>query len=261
MNPQLGTLELNPKTGEPFLRLYSHHDIIITPPRWDDGPQFIPYLNDPLVYEWMQGPPVPYTEADAQSWLNHIIPPKEAVLKQLEEARDQPELITVDHCPVSILRKVNEDGSQIFIGAVDIIRYGGGEVVISADNPGVYTLDVEKKEENTKINMERAPGDPEIIWDFGDYVAPAYHGQGIMTDAVKTIMTKWAVPRMNAHKIVAGTFAANIGSQRVFEKNGFKHIGTLKDYVKKLERRNEPEQGLSTERFNLTSMHVRVPLL
>ncbi|KAJ2930434.1 hypothetical protein H1R20_g6651, partial [Candolleomyces eurysporus] len=195
MNPQLGTLELNPKTGEPFLRLYSHHDIIITPPRWDDGPQFIPYLNDPLVNEWMQGPPVPYTE-------------------------------------VSILRKVNEDGTEIFIGAIDIIRNGGGEVVISADNPEEYTIDVEKKEENVKINAERAPGDPEILWEFGDYVASAYHGQGIMTDAVKTIITKWAVPRMNAHKIVAGTFAGNIGSQRVFEKNGFKHIGTLKDYVK-----------------------------
>jgi RimJ/RimL family protein N-acetyltransferase len=64
-----------------------------------------------------------------------------------------------------------------------------------------------------------------------DYVAPAYHGQGIMTDAVRTIMTKWAIPRMNARKITASTFAGNIGSQRVFEKNGFKHIVTLPDYV------------------------------
>ena len=192
MNPQLGTLELNPKTGEPFLRLYSHHDIIITPPRWDDAPQFIPYLNDPLVNKWMSGPPVPYTEGklftvipriwqrklicctddcaevDAQNWLNHVKPPADAVLKQLEEAKDQLDpLIVVGHCPVSIIRKVNEDGSDLMIGAVDIFRDGGGEVVVSATNPEEYVECVKSKAENVQLNMNRAPGDPEIIWSFG----------------------------------------------------------------------------------------------
>ena len=85
-----------------------------------------------------------------------------------------------------------------------------------------------------RLDSEEALGFEVLMWmdvPSADYVAPAYHGQGIMTDAVKTIMTKWAIPRMNARKITAITFAGNIGSQRVFAKNGFKHIVTLPDYV------------------------------
>lgn len=52
-----------------------------------------------------------------------------------------------------------------------------------------------------------------------------------MTACIKTLLHKWAVPRMNAHIVRGATFSGNIGSQKTFLKNGFKHIGTLPDHV------------------------------
>jgi len=61
VNLQLHPLEVNPKTGEPFLRLRHHKNIILTPPREVDAEAFIPLLNDPRVSDWLAGPPYPYT--------------------------------------------------------------------------------------------------------------------------------------------------------------------------------------------------------
>lgn len=57
---QLHPLQLNPHTGEPFLRLKSHPNIILTPPRLSDVAYSLEYLNDARVHEWLQGPPFPY---------------------------------------------------------------------------------------------------------------------------------------------------------------------------------------------------------
>ncbi|KAF7347350.1 N-acetyltransferase domain-containing protein [Mycena venus] len=59
-NPQLHPLEVNPKTGEPFLRLLAHKNIILTPPRLSDAPFIISILNDERVYPWLSSPPYPY---------------------------------------------------------------------------------------------------------------------------------------------------------------------------------------------------------
>lgn len=69
-----------------------------------------------------------------------------------------------------------------------------------------------------------------IAHALADYVAPAYHGRGIMTACVKTILTKWAIPRLKARIVRAATFAGNVGSQKVFLKNGFRHAVTLPDH-------------------------------
>ena len=42
-----------------------------------------------------------------------------------------------------------------------------------------------------------------------------------MTAAMRTIIHEWMVPRMNARIIRAEAFIGNVGSVRVFEKNGF----------------------------------------
>ena len=67
-NPQLEPLKLNPTTGEPFLCVEGFDDIIITPLRWEDAPTFIPYMNDPAVYQWISGPPVPYLPCESLMW-------------------------------------------------------------------------------------------------------------------------------------------------------------------------------------------------
>jgi hypothetical protein len=57
VNLQLHSLEVNLKTGEPFLRLRNHKNIILTPPREEDAESFIPFMNDPRVCNWLAGPP------------------------------------------------------------------------------------------------------------------------------------------------------------------------------------------------------------
>lgn len=42
-----------------------------------------------------------------------------------------------------------------------------------------------------------------------------------MTDAVGTVIEQWAVERMKSRQFAALAFPENIGSQRVFTKNGF----------------------------------------
>jgi RimJ/RimL family protein N-acetyltransferase len=46
-----------------------------------------------------------------------------------------------------------------------------------------------------------------------------------MTAAMGLLIGAWAIPRMGACHVVAHPFAGNIGSVRVFEKNGFANKG------------------------------------
>ena len=49
-----------------------------------------------------------------------------------------------------------------------------------------------------------------------------------MSAAVDTVINQWMIPRMNAYKIRTAAIDGNIGSVRVFEKNGFKLLKTVK---------------------------------
>jgi RimJ/RimL family protein N-acetyltransferase len=135
-NPQLHPLEVNTKTGEPFLRLLSHKNIILTPPRLSDAPFMIPLFNDERVYHWLSSPPFPYLPGkfvytrfpqilsvcteDADWWLNEVKPLSDKVLAELEDARNDATLKIVDGCPVRIIREVQEDGTEIFLGDIGI---------------------------------------------------------------------------------------------------------------------------------------------
>ena len=51
-----------------------------------------------------------------------------------------------------------------------------------------------------------------------------------MSLVVKTLMEEWIVPRMGARKINANVWMGNIGSVKVFEKNGFHIEKTIENY-------------------------------
>lgn len=59
----------------------------------------------------------------------------------------------------------------------------------------------------------------------------SHHGRGIMTTAMATIINKWAVPYMGVRYMECVAFEGNVGSVRVFEKNGFVLKGLLKNSV------------------------------
>jgi hypothetical protein len=158
-NHQLHPLQVNPQTGEPFLRLRNHQNIIITPPRASDAPFLPPILNDPLVHQWLASPPHPYLPEHAETWLNTITTASDAVLRDLEVSKDTPSLKIVDHCPVRFLREVQDDGTDVFLGDIAFMR---------CQRMGlVRTESVNSEQELTEENSRLACGDPKIVWSAG----------------------------------------------------------------------------------------------
>jgi len=49
-----------------------------------------------------------------------------------------------------------------------------------------------------------------------------------MSAAVGAVIDQWMIPHLNAHKIRTGVYEGNIGSVRVFEKNGLRLVDTVK---------------------------------
>ncbi|KDQ63162.1 hypothetical protein JAAARDRAFT_29166 [Jaapia argillacea MUCL 33604] len=175
-------------------------------------------LSDSRVWPKLASVPHPYLPRHAEVWVGRVKEASDNILRELEEGfqnRGGTALPFVGGCPVHSLREVKEDGEEVFIGDCSIVR--GRHLEIG--------------EEAAKVNAEKQVGDPEIIWAIGDYLAPSHHGKGIMTAAVRTIIQDWAIPRMNVHRIRVSTCKGNIGSVRVFEKNGFRLIETKEDFL------------------------------
>lgn len=158
-HPQLHPLQVNERTGEPFLRLSAPHDnIILTPPRLEDVPFMVHNLNDPRVYKSLSGPPFPYKEEHAVFWLDKIKSESDALLRELEEASregSQP-LKVVAGCPVRILRETQADGTDIFLGDIGIDRCGYPDVVDDDEQARLA-------DENASLPV----GHEDIVWCIG----------------------------------------------------------------------------------------------
>jgi ribosomal-protein-alanine N-acetyltransferase len=68
--------------------------------------------------------------------------------------------------------------------------------------------------------------------EIGYWLARAYWGQGIMTDAVRAYVT-YAFAELQLVRLTAHVFEFNIGSARVLEKNGFRLEGRLRKHISK----------------------------
>lgn len=88
-------------------------------------------------------------------------------------------------------------------------------------------LEGEEKERKVREMMAREAGDPEVIWTIGFYIDPAFHGNGVMTRVLRVLIDAFmVVPVLKASKIRATMYVGNVGSRRVFEKNGFELVGS-----------------------------------
>ena len=58
-----------------------------------------------------------------------------------------------------------------------------------------------------------------------DYLAPEYHGKGIMTSVLTSLIENYFVPYLDAHIIRASAFSDNPASIRVQEKSGLVRTG------------------------------------
>ena len=52
-----------------------------------------------------------------------------------------------------------------------------------------------------------------------------------MSFALGTLIKEWVVPRMNAKIIRGSAFIGNIGSLKVFQKNGFEQFDQVEDCI------------------------------
>nr|GAT59530.1 predicted protein [Mycena chlorophos] len=202
----ISPLQLNPTTNEPFLRLLTHPNITITPPRPTDGARHVEMLNDPRVYPFLSSPPYPYALEHAKWWLDRAIPLSEKLMAELESDSPGP----LDGCPVTYIREIQKDGSDLLIGTI-VFR--------------LSDLPFELKPYGL------TPEDNRDVWTVGFYLASSHHGQGIMSDALNTVLTQWAIPRMGVRKMVVNAHEGNTGSVRVFDKLGFKLRAKSEDAV------------------------------
>ncbi|KAK0505772.1 hypothetical protein EDD18DRAFT_5226 [Armillaria luteobubalina] len=223
-NRQLYPLEVN-SHGEPFLRLKAHSNIILTPPRLTDASALMEVLNDDSVCRWLSEPPYPYLQEHADYWLSHVKSLSDKMLEELDSARDEASLRIVDDCPVRYIREVKEDGTDVFIGDVAIIRCTMMDLTTSSEigREGMDRLLAE--------NISRPAGDPKIVWTIGNYLSSSHHGRGIMTDIYATLLESWAIPRMGVRRMIGIAYEGNQGSVRVFEKNGFVMRKTIPNYM------------------------------
>ena len=146
----MNTLQVNPTTGEVFLRLPApHENIIITPPRDSDVVDLVLILNDPRVIKFLLGLPFPYLSHHAEEWLGTMKSKSAKILEDLREGKT-----VVDGCPVQYVREVQPDGTELLLGDVTATRY-------------VYWSEGDLREKMIKDNLEKPAGDPSIVWMIG----------------------------------------------------------------------------------------------
>ena len=154
-------LEFHKDTGEPFIRLlHPHEGLVLTPPRLSDVAVLTGIMNDPKVYQTLQGPPHPYLQSHAVEWLERISRQSADVLREYREAeiaeRNGRLKKLVGACPVRYIREIQEDGTDILLGDIHVDRCGYPDV-----------LDQEAKARLVRENEAREAGDSEIVWCIG----------------------------------------------------------------------------------------------
>lgn len=148
----MNALQVNPTTGELFLRLPApYENIVITPPRETDANDLVLMLNDPRIYKFLLAPPFPYRPHHAEEWLRMTRNKSDKILKALREGET-----VVDGFPVQYIREMQSDGSELLLGDVSVARQGW----LTVSDEGV-------RAKMTKENSERPVGDPGIVWTIG----------------------------------------------------------------------------------------------
>jgi aminoglycoside 6'-N-acetyltransferase len=61
------------------------------------------------------------------------------------------------------------------------------------------------------------------------FLAPASHGRGLGTDAVRTL-AGWLIRERGHHRLVIDPAADNTAAIRAYEKAGFKPVGIMREY-------------------------------
>ncbi|KAG8744719.1 hypothetical protein FRC11_013333 [Ceratobasidium sp. 423] len=208
-----GIVQHDPQTNEPFIPLPApYSNIRLTPPRLEDADDIMAIMNNLDIVMNFAGPPYPYLREHCDQWLQDRVREYESAMVHITNV--DADVGFLDSSPLRHIREVGPDGAERFLGDVGLTR----------EDVFCEIQDGEARAAKVNMNVDLPPGDPNIVWTFGDYLRPTHHGRGIMTAAVKTVINSWAIPHMNAYKFWAAAFPENIGSHKVFLKNGFQIV-------------------------------------
>lgn len=113
------------------------------------------------------------------------------------------------------------------IGFIEMVTHPTYNAIVRAitlNNEVIGSIGAHFKEDVYKKNAE-----------LGYWLGRPYHGRGIITHCVKEL-TALVFNNHDIKRIYAETFAENMASHRVLQKNGYVHEATLKQNVYKLNR-------------------------
>ncbi|KAF9916543.1 hypothetical protein BX616_003515 [Lobosporangium transversale] len=170
----------NERSPEEYERLARSHDsyspfwltetIQLGPLLPSDKESLLEYLNDSRVYQWLLGPPYPYTEKDADLFI-----------------KGRVDRVTKNGTPLHLVfRDMTKGGKAI------------GSVGVSDDSDDMLDGD-----------------------DVGYWLAPEYHGKGLMAKALKVQLRRVAIQEVGKRKFNAHAFVGNWASRKTMEKAGF----------------------------------------
>ncbi|KAG8910717.1 hypothetical protein FRC01_006179 [Tulasnella sp. 417] len=235
-------LQYDQETNEPYLPFPPPFGprIRLTPPRLsdpdappasqsrkveDDVADLVKNHNLPEIYMFLTGPPRPYTEAYAKEWLKKRKAESLTLIGEMNDreassSENNNTNLALSGCPVRVIRERLDDGTDLFLGDCFLARSHFPEIA-----------DLKERERRTEENYAYEKGDSRIIYSFGMFLSPSAHGRGIMSAAVRTLIEQWAVPLMAARQFEVAAMSHNVGSQKVFLKNGFTLIKELEDAV------------------------------
>ena len=148
----LHPLEFDAETGEPYLRLPAPHShIVLTPSRLSDVPYAVENLNDMRIAANFVGPPYPYLEEHAISWITQC-------RKACDDALVPGDSSWFNAVPVRAIRDISNSSIKDarLIGDCGLDRDGFLEL-----------MDEDERKRLEHENADREVGDPNIVWCFG----------------------------------------------------------------------------------------------
>lgn len=121
----------------------------------EDGPRLVEILGSREVQQWLTVIPKTYNLEDAEEWLTRSTRNSNEILRELREESQEGPLKIVGGCPVTTIREVQEDGTQVLLGSIGVFR-------------GMfrYLGDAEARQ-LAEENQAREVGDPAIEWEIG----------------------------------------------------------------------------------------------
>lgn len=151
-------LQINSALDEPYLQLPApYENIRLTPPRLSDAPFSTAALNAPEVVPFLSGPPFPFHEENSISFINETKPPMDKVYQEIREKLLAGESDYIaSGTPVSAIREVQPDGTELWIGDIGFIRSVYHEVE-----------DETERERLVAENTSKKDGDSSIVWSYG----------------------------------------------------------------------------------------------